>query len=118
MAKDSLSFLDRQVFVKIDRPLGSQHPDWGFTYPINYGYVPGVLAADGDELDVYILGISQPVDTFNGRCIAVIHRLNDQDDKLIIAPEGADFSDEEIRELTRFQEKFFTSTILRPGSGN
>ena len=64
-------------------------------------------------LDCYVLGIFDPVETFEGKCIAIIHRTNDNDDKLIIAPEGRDFSDSEIRVLTEFQERFFESVILR-----
>jgi inorganic pyrophosphatase len=87
----------------------------GFLYPLNYGFVPGVMAADGHELDAYVLGIFEPVSQFEGRCIAVavIHRTNDDDDKRIVVPEGKDYSDEQIRALTEFQERFFESFILR-----
>lgn len=114
MNTESQSFLGKPVFVKIDRPLGSQHPQWEFIYELNYGFVPDVFSPDGEELDAYVLGAAQPLDTFWGICIAVIHRLNDQDDELVLAPEGIDFSDAQIRLLTQFQEKFFTSVILRP----
>jgi inorganic pyrophosphatase len=99
--------------VVIDRPLGSRHPQYSFLYPINYGYLPGVLSDDGEDLDVYILGVSEPLITFIGVCIAVIHRLDDSDDKLVMAPAGQQFSDEQIRALTEFQERWFTSLILR-----
>ena len=106
------SFLGTTVSVKIDRPLGSKHPRHGFFYPLNYGYVPGVLASDGDELDAYVLGVFQPVSEFEGECIAVIHRTDD-DDKLIIVPNDKQYNDDQIRALTEFQEQFFTSVILR-----
>lgn len=110
---NSTDFLGRGVSVRMDRPLGSRHPDWDFAYPVNYGYVPGTLAADGEELDAYVLGVEEPMAAFEGTCIAVIQRLDDEDDKLVVVPEGMTFSDEEIRRLTHFQEQWFTSVILR-----
>jgi adenosine deaminase len=101
------------VVVKLDRPLGSAHPKYGWHYPINYGYAPGLLAPDGDWVDAYILGVDTPLDWFQGRCIALIHRLNDDDDKLIVVPDGLSVLDEEIRRATAFQERFFRSEIIR-----
>jgi inorganic pyrophosphatase len=107
------TYLGQQVTVHVDRPMGSLHPEHGFYYPVNYGYLPGVLAPDGEELDAYVLGVDVPLAAFTGRCIAAIHRLDDEDDKLVIVPEGATLSDKEIRAQTRFQEQFFQSVILR-----
>jgi inorganic pyrophosphatase len=104
--------LGKRLTIQIDRPLGSRHPDHGFFYPVNYGYLPGVIGRDGEELDAYLLGIFEPVECFTGICVAVIHRLDDQDDKLVIAPQGSTYSSEQIRALTAFQERFFTSEIL------
>ena len=104
------------VKVKIDRPLNSKHPKHGFVYEVNYGYVPNTISGDGEELDCYVLGVAEPLDTFEGRCIAVIHRINDNDDKLIIVPDGSNFTDEEIRKLTNFQEQYFKSEIIRQNS--
>jgi inorganic pyrophosphatase len=110
------TFLDKTVHVTIDRPLGSRHPRWGFVYPVNYGFVPGTRAPDGEELDAYVLGVFEPVSEFDGQCIAVIHRLDDDDDKLVVAPEGRQFSDEQIAALVEFQERFFTAVIVHPAS--
>jgi len=107
------TFLGQTVTVQIDRPLGSLHPQHGFVYLLNYGYVPGVLAADGEELDAYVLGVFEAVDTFTGRCTAVIHRLNDDDDKLILVPNGRDYTDDQISALVEFQERFFQSVLVR-----
>ncbi len=106
-------YLDRTVLVKIDRPLGSRHPQHGFVYPVNYGYVPDTPAPDSENLDAYVLGVFEPIEEFTGRCIAVVHRLDDDDDKLIVVPEGRQFSDEQIQALVEFQERFFTSIIQR-----
>jgi inorganic pyrophosphatase len=106
-------FLNQIIHIKIDRPLGSRHPQHGFIYPVNYGYVPDAPAPDGDDLDAYVLGIFDPIEEFTGRCIAIIHRLDDDDDKLIIVPEDRHFSDEQIQALVEFQEHFFTSIIQR-----
>jgi inorganic pyrophosphatase len=107
------AFLGRQVYTKMDRPLGSKHPQFGFIYLLNYGYVPHTLAPDGDALDVYVLGIFEPLSEFLGDCIAVIHRLDDDDDKLVLAPAGQSYTDDQIIALTEFQEQFFTSVIIR-----
>ena len=110
---DARDFIDRIVKVEIDRPLGSRHPEHGFVYLLNYGYVPGVLSPDGEELDAYVLGVFEPLEAFEGRCIAVVHRTNEDDDKLVVVPEGQHYSDDQIRALTAFQERFHTSVIIR-----
>lgn len=113
LTPSAASFIGQTVTIHIDRALASRHPTHGFVYPINYGYLPTVMAPDGEELDAYLLGVFEPVEQFEGRCIALIHRLDDDDDKLIIVPEGKAYNDEQIRALTEFQERFFKSVILR-----
>lgn len=98
----------------MDRPLGSNHPKYGFKYEVNYGFVPNTKAPDGDEIDAYVLGLNVPLKNFSGKCIAIIHRLNDDDDKLVVVPKNTEgITDEEIIKLTSFQEKYFKSIILR-----
>jgi inorganic pyrophosphatase len=77
--KEPRACLNQLVHIKIDRPLGSPHPQHGFIYPVNYGYVPNTLAPDGDDLDAYVLGIFDPIEEFTGRCIAIVHRFDDDD---------------------------------------
>ena len=111
---NSLEYLDKIVEVKIDRPIGSSHPDYpDHIYLVNYGYVPNTISGDGEELDCYVLGEYKPLKEYKGKCIAVIHRVDDDDDKLIIAPESKSFTNSEIKLLTDFQEKFYTSEIIR-----
>lgn len=110
---DNKKYLEKTLEVKIDRPIGSKHPKHGFIYPVNYGYVPNTISGDGEKLDCYVLGVFEPLETFRGKCIAIIHRLDDNDDKLIIVPENKSFSNQEIRALTEFQERFFKSEIIR-----
>jgi inorganic pyrophosphatase len=107
------SYVGQRVTVQVDRPLGSHHPEHGHRYPVNYGYLPGVPAPDGEALDAYVLGVDVPLTAFTGHCVAVIHRLDDDDDKLIVVPEGIVLSDDEIRAQTHFQEQYFRSIILR-----
>jgi len=83
---------------------------------VNYGFLPGVPAPDGEDLDVYILNIAVPLRQFTGECIAVIHRLNDNDDKLVLVSQGELLTDQQIRDQTEFQEKYFDSVILREHS--
>ncbi len=110
---ESKDYLGKKVKVKMDRPLGSKHPKHGFIYPVNYGYIPGTISGDGEELDAYVLGEHSPLDEFEGVVIAIIHRTDDDDDKLVVMKEGRTYSDEQIRALTEFQEQFFKSIILR-----
>lgn len=106
-------YLGKELNIVIDRELGSKHPEYGFIYPVNYGYVPGTISGDGEELDCYLLGVFEPVKTFKGKCIAIVHRLNDDDDKLIIVPENKEYSDDAINALIEFQERYFEHVIVR-----
>ena len=110
---NSTDYLDKIVTVKMDRPMGSKHPNWNFIYPLNYGYIPNTISGDGEELDCYILGVYEPLECFTGKCIAIIHRTNDNDDKLIIVPNGKNYSDDAINALVEFQERYFEHTIIR-----
>jgi len=108
------NFLGKTVTVKIDRPIGSKHPDFPESkYLCNYGFIPDTKAPDGEELDAYVLGVSEPLDSFRGSCIALIHRIDDDDDKLVVVPKGLKLSDEEIYESVNFSEKWFNSEIIR-----
>lgn len=109
-AKD---YLGKEVTVKIDRPLGSRHPKHGFMYLLNYGFIPNTKSGDGEELDAYVLGEFEPVDEIKGTVIAVIQRINDDDDKLIVSKNGKVYSDEAIKALTEFQEQYFKSIIIK-----
>lgn len=110
---DIQEYLNKIITVKIDRKLGSKHPKHGFIYSVNYGYLPNTVSGDGEELDCYVLGVFDPVDEYTGKCIAIIHRLNDDDDKLIIVPEDKNYSNVEIDALVEFQERFFKHEIIR-----
>jgi len=110
---DPMTFLGKVVTVKIDRPLGSRHPRWSFVYPVNYGFVPNQPAPDGKDLDAYVLGVFEPIKDFTGRCIAIIQRQDDDDDKLVIVPEGRNYTDVQIMALVEFQERFFRPVIVR-----
>lgn len=108
-----LDYIGKIVDVKIDRPLVSKHPKHDIFYTVNYGYIPNTISGDGEELDAYVLGEYMPLETFKGKVIAVIHRTDDDDDKLIVCSEDKNFNDDEIRALTNFQERFFNSVIIR-----
>lgn len=101
------------VTVTVDRPLGSFHPEHkDMYYPVNYGYIKGIMAPDGEEQDAYILGVDEPLQEFTGRIIAVIHRFNDVEEKWVVAPEDVTFTKEEIMEAVRFQEQYFKSEVI------
>lgn len=101
------------VTVTVDRPLGSYHPvHKNIYYPINYGYIEGILAADGEPQDAYILGVNEAVKKFTGKIVAVIHRLNDIEDKWVVCPENMTITREEIMEKVQFQEQYFRSELI------
>ncbi len=106
-------FIGEKVHIEIDRPLGSVHPEHDdIWFCCNYGYVPRVLSKDGEELDAYLLGVFTPVTAYDGLCIGVIRR-KDGDDKLVVVPEGVDYTDEQILALTEFIERFHDSYLVR-----
>lgn len=107
------SFLGKKVDVIIDRPIGYVKEKDGFktVYPVNYGYIPGVFAQDGEELDVYLLGVSEPVDSYKARIIGYVRRFDDNEDKLIAAPDGVYVTEAEAENALDFQERFFRHKI-------
>jgi inorganic pyrophosphatase len=110
--KQVKSYLGKIVRIKMDRPIGTEHPKHpGLLYPINYGYIPGVYGGDGEELDVYLLGVDIPVVEYTARIIGIIHRHNDVEDKLIAAPDGMTFTAEEMKNAVHFQEEYYISEI-------
>lgn len=107
------NYLGKIVNVVIDRPLGSTHPKWNFEYLVNYGYLEGVIAPDGEELDAYVLKVDKPLEKFIGKVIAIVHRTDNDDDKLVVVPETETILDEEIEKMVEFQEKWFKHQIIR-----
>ena len=107
-------YLGKGVTVTIDRPIGFHHVTKGIhlDYSVNYGFLPGVIGGDGEAQDVYILGVSQPLDTFTGKIIGVVRRNDDNEDKFVAAPEGMVFSAEQIEKEIHFVEKYFDSRIF------
>ncbi len=107
------SYLGKAVTIGIDRPIGYVHHKGAKTlvYPINYGYIPGVLGGDGEELDVYLVGVDMPVERYTGRIIGIVYRADDVEDKLVMAPEGVTFTAAEMAEAVRFQEKYYHTTV-------
>lgn len=105
-----LDCIGKTVHVVVDRPIGYHHGD--ITYPINYGYIPGLFAADGEEQDAYILGVEEPIDEFDGQVIGAICRENDCEDKLVVAPEGSTYHQGQIAQAVNFVEQYFDTRII------
>ena len=107
------AYLGKKVVIGIDRPVGYVHQkeNYSLTYPINYGYIPEVLGGDGEELDVYLLGVNEPVEQYECEIIAIAHRNNDVEDKLVGAPVGMRFTKEEIKAAIHFQEQYYDTQI-------
>ena len=103
------SVIGKIVTVTVDRPMGSYHPEHkDMYYPVNYGYIEGIIAPDGEEQDAYILG----VDKFTGKIIAVVHRIDDVEEKWVVAPENMTFTKEEINRQIYFQEQYFNTRVI------
>ena len=102
-------YLGRNVEMVVDRPIGYVHhkKTYSLTYPINYGYIPGILGGDGEELDVYLYGVSVPVARYTGRIVGIVHREDDVEDKLIMAPDGVCPTAVELEAAVRFQERYY-----------
>lgn len=107
------AYLGETVDIKIDRPIGYIHKKEGYslTYPINYGYIPDVIGGDGEELDVYLLGVDELVAEYRAKIIGIVHRHNDVEDKLIASPEGSVFYQNEIAQAIHFQEQYYDTHI-------
>ncbi len=110
--EDLKKYLGQELTVHIDRPLGSKHPDYETIYTVNYGYIKEVIAGDNECLDVYVLGVHKPIKCFTGKCIAMIYRQNDCEDKLVVAPKDLTFTNQEIEKLVNFQEQYFKHCII------
>ena len=107
------SYMGKPVSVVIDRPIGHTHVTKGITlhYTINYGYLPGVTGGDGEEQDVYVLGVTEPLQRIDGVIIGAVRRRDDNEDKLVAAPEGMAFTSTQIAEAVEFVEQYFDSTV-------
>ena len=107
------AYLGKTIEIYIDRPIGYVHKkeNYSLIYPINYGYIPGAFGGDGEELDVYLLGVEKPVEAYTAKIIAIVYRHNDVEDKLVAAPEGMVFTEEEIACAVHFQEQYYDSAV-------
>jgi Inorganic pyrophosphatase len=111
---DDRNWIGKTVTVTIDRPLGSTHPKHAdIIYELNYGYIEGVIAPDGEELDAYIYGVNEAVKMFTGTVIAIVHRYDDVENKLVVAPDGINADEYEIYEAVKFQEQYFNVDVIK-----
>ena len=104
------AYMGKLVHVVVDRPIGYQHED--IVYPINYGYIPGIIAGDGEEQDAYIMGINEPLAEFDGQVIAAICRKDDCEDKIVVAPVESVYHQGQIAEAVYFQEQYFDTRVI------
>lgn len=109
----SKDWLGKIVELVMDRPLGSKHPQYGYRYPVNYGYIPNTISGDDMEIDAYVLKQTKSLETFHGQVVAIIHRRDDNEDKLIVIAKNQDITTAEIIEAIEFQEKYFDSAVIR-----
>lgn len=105
-------YLGEKVNVIMDRPLGSNHPKYNYVYTLNYGYIPNTLSGDGEEIDAYVIGEFEPLESFTGYVVALIKRENDIEDKLVVCKDLNKYNKDQIYSLVEFQERFFKSRII------
>lgn len=103
-------FLGKMVHVQVDRPIGYLHGD--IRYPLNYGFLPGVIAGDSEPQDVYIFGVDTPLSAFDGRVVGAVLRRNDREDKLVVAPDGLWPHQGQIAAAVHFQEQYFDTRVV------
>ncbi len=103
-------YLGKEVTLEIDQAYGTTYK--GAVYEANYGFVPGTVAPDGLGLDGYFLGPQEPLTTATGMCIAIVHRLEDDDDKLIVVEKGSQWSKEQVAQAVHFKEQHFKHEII------
>ena len=104
---EELNYLGKEVDIKIDRPIKSKHPKYGFEYQLNYGFIPDTKGGDGKEIDTYIFGETKIIEEFKGIVKAVIIRYDDNENKLVVAKPEYELTKKEIIRMTKFQEKYF-----------
>ncbi len=107
------AYLGKKVNIQIDRPIGYVHQTEAYsrTYPINYGFLPGVFGGDGEEQDAYLVGVDEPVSSYTGIVIGIVHRRDDVEDKLVVAPPGKVFYQHEIAAAVHFTEQYYETYV-------
>ena len=103
-------YLGKRIRIIIDRPIGYKHDD--IIYEVNYGYFSSLTALDGMFQDAYVLGEEAIVEECRGKVIAIVHRFDDIEDKLVISTKNITYSVEEIEKTIAFQERFFKHEII------
>lgn len=100
------------LIVTIDRPKGFQN-EFGTVYPLNYGYIEGIVGGDGEKQDAYCIedGDIQPRKFFEGYLIGIVIRKNDSEEKWLVAKKDKTYTQKQLTEKIKFLEKYFNSSI-------
>ncbi len=107
--------LGTEVEVVVDRPLGSRSPNHGTVYPINYGFLPKTFAGQ-KAVKAYVVGEFEPIERFEGYVVAVVRRMNESADKVVVAKERGKYTTEQIEALIEFKERHHHSRVVsEPG---
>lgn len=104
------SFLGKKVRVTVDRPVGYEHH--GTRYELNYGYTEQLTSLDGFFQDAYVLDVGERINSCEGIAVAVIHRFDDIEDKLVVAVGNGVFDPVLIENKVAFIERHFEHTII------
>lgn len=101
-----------RLIVTIDRPIGYTD-SFGNTYPLNYGFIEGIIGGDSEKQDAYIVSKTsiEPMQEFTGVLVAIIHRKNDNEEKWVVTAENEVVSKNDIAISVNYLEKYFDSYI-------
>lgn len=101
-------YIGNDVHIVITNQIGSINKKGNYTYPLNCGY----LIDKEKYIKVYLLGVYEKVLEYDGRCIALVKKISD-DNCLIIAPKDKYYTDEQIEALIAFAEENSNYLIIR-----
>ena len=110
---EAVTYLGRIETISVDAPIGSSDCEIpGIFFPINYGFLRGTLSGDGEPFEVYLLGVDEPVKKYTGRIVGFIDRKDDVEGRLVMAPIGMTFTQNEIAEQVHFREQYHDISIV------
>lgn len=102
--------LGKYVRITVTKPIHTKNKQYGFEYLLNFGVLEGAGKLNNDIFGAYIMGMSKPVRSFDGRVVAVIKRAQGGR-LLVVAPRTHRYIKSQILRAVNFAEKYFESTV-------
>ena len=108
---EELTELTRTNKIVLDRPRGAPHPRYpDLIYPLDYGYLEGTTAGDGDGIDVWFGSLDSK--TLTGILCTFDTIKRDAEIKLLVG-----CTNEDIRVILSFNSAMRTLFIPNPLAG-